>query len=452
MHALSDNKHSDVRAHSRPNPTLGPRAHPRRPRRAARGLVVIWAVVFLILILAFVSMGVEYAWLVDHQTRAQTAAEASSLAGVQKLGIGKSQALEDANSTALLNPGTLEGVILLGNVDNTGGDIVFGRWSDETGAFVPDLLASNAMKITVKFRDGHPNGPVSLIYGDLLGGYSDVSASATAHRRPVFPVPDRLWVLGNSSGTLTIRNDGLLQTTGACTIHSEQADAIVIENGGILEGTLIDVAGSVSFDSYKTVLGFLREQSEIGPGTGIEPPPDYASPPVESLDEQTYAEWTAVRLKPGHYPDGVVVSEGDYRLKDGLYRFGGPGLVLRGNASLTSTNALIYLDAGSDLVIDGASATLGGIVENGTNTEFLADWIGVALVGEPGAGGQQLTIRPSTSLTTTDIVYLPEGTIEVAGGSLELGTLGCETLSIDDDGIVLIGDQSPHPHEHLLVR
>ncbi|MCH2163019.1 MAG: Tad domain-containing protein, partial [Phycisphaerales bacterium] len=181
-------------------------------RSNARGLVVIWAVVFLILILAFVSMGIEYAWLVDHQVRAQTAAEASSLAGVQKLGIGKDDALAHAKSTARLNPGPRKGVILQSTDNNSGGDITFGRWMEDTRTFVPDLLASNAMKITVKFRDGHPNGPVRLIYGDLLGGFSDISATATAHRRPMMPVPDRLWVLGNSADSMIVRRNGLIRT------------------------------------------------------------------------------------------------------------------------------------------------------------------------------------------------------------------------------------------------
>lgn len=259
-------------------------------------------------------------------------------------------------------------------------------------------------------------------------------------------------MLGNSSGALTIKNDGILRTTGACTILSEQADAVVVETGGTLEATLIDVAGYASVDSDKTVLGFLREQSDFGTGVGVEPPPDYATPPVDALTEQTYPEWSSVRLKPGHYPDGLIANHGEYRLRDGLYRFGGPGIVLRGTASLTSTNTLIYLDEDSDFMVDGSTVHLGGIVEDGTNTDSLEDWIGVALMGAPGGGGQQLTVKSTSYLTTTDTVFLPDGAIVVDGGSLTPGTLVCEDLAVSNQGTVLVGDQAPHPHEYLLVK
>ena len=423
---------------------------PQRP--AARGLVVIWAVVFLILSLIFVSIGIEYAWLVDHQTRAQTAAEAASLAGVQKLGIGKSEALTDATSTALLNPGTQESVILLSTENNSGGDIRFGRWAEETQSFVPDLLASNALQITVKFRDGHPNGSVRLIYGDLLGGYSNVSASAVAHRRPVMPVPDRMWVLDNASNAVVIQNGGLVETTGACTIESDQSGAILIDSRGTLKGTLIDVAGTVEFDSYKAVLGFLRQQAPIGPNSGIEPAPIYPDPPVDSLSEQTYAEWSSVKLKPGHYPNGLIANSGNFRLRNGLYRFGGPGIVLRGTANLNSSNALIYLDEGSELVLDGATMNLSGPESDGSNTSDLSDWIGIALIGAPSGGGPYVSVKTNSSLITSDTVYLPSGIIEVPGGTAQIGTLVCKSLLVEDDGVLTIGDQAPHPHEHILVK
>ena len=449
MQSRSDNK--PIRSKRTPPPLKS--LHTKRPRRrTARGLVVIWAVVFLILSLVFVSMGIEYAWLVDHQTRAQTAAEAASLAGAQKLGIGKAEALTDATSTALLNPGTQESVILLSTEDNSGGDIQFGRWVEETQTFLPDLLASNALQITVKFRDGHPNGSVRLLYGDLLGGYSNVSASAVAHRRPVMPVPDRMWVLDSASNALVIQNGGLVETTGACTVESDQSGAIRVDSGGTLKGTLIDVAGTVEFDSYKSVLGLLRQQSPSGPNSGIEPAPTYPEPPVDSLAEQTYADWSSVKLKPGYYPNGLTANTGNFRLRNGLYRFGGPGIVLRGTADLNSSNALIYLDEGSDLVLDGATMNLGGPVSNGPNTSDLSDWIGIALIGHSKGAGQYIAIKTTASLSSSDGIYLPTATIEVSGGNAQIGTLVCKKLQVENDGGLVIGDQAPHPHQHLLVK
>ncbi|MEC8559626.1 MAG: pilus assembly protein TadG-related protein, partial [Planctomycetota bacterium] len=95
-----------------------------RPR-ARRGLGIIWIIVFLLLLAAFLAGGIDYAWLVEHKSRAQTAAEAAGLAGAQDLGIGRDAAVGSASAPARLNPGTLGEVVVVGNPEGVGGDVRF---------------------------------------------------------------------------------------------------------------------------------------------------------------------------------------------------------------------------------------------------------------------------------------------------------------------------------------
>ncbi|MAJ46310.1 MAG: hypothetical protein CBC35_03225 [Planctomycetes bacterium TMED75] len=434
------------------------RAVPAETRRrnaappARRGLAVIWAVVFFILTLSFVGMGVEYAWLVEHQTRAQNAAEAASLAGAQALGTGRTVAAQFAVSTALLNPGSNEGVIVSGSDENLPGDIRFGHWDVENRTFTPNLLASNAIEITVQFNEDHPNGPVALIFGDLLGGSANVGARAVGHRRPLMPVPDRLWVVGPAAASLALREGGAILTKGACTIYSTESGAVLVDSGGVLDATLIDVVGTVSVDSFETIRGFLREGIDTSDQEEISPPPSYDQPDLEGLPERTAViGFGGVRLKPGYYPEGIVINSGEYKLQNGLYRVGSPGIQISGTASLISANALIYLDPESDFVVDGCIAELQGPVVNQFGNDALDEWAGVAVLTQETDQGPAIVLKNNARLMTTGGIHAPGRTMEIDDSMANIGSLVLRELSVNDSTLTL-GESEEHPHEHVLVQ
>ena len=440
---------ADERTHGTGVRTLG---HEVTHAPARRGLAVIWTIVVFVLTLSFIAIGVEYAWLVEHQTRAQNAAEAASLAGAQSLGAGRTQAAESAINTSLLNPGSNQGTIISGSEDNLPGDIRFGHWNIQDGTFSPNLLASNAIEITVKFREGHPNGPVPLIFGDLLGGSAGVSARAVAHRRPVMPVPDTLWVTGPAPASLDVQQGGTLATQGACTVYSEESGAVLITSGGLVDATLIDVAGTISVDSLKAVIGFLRESIDASDQNAFSPPPDYAQPDLDSLPERQVYYFENVRLKPGHYPEGIVIDSGEYSMQNGLYRIGPPGIQLTGSASLTTTNTLIYLDSDSDFILDGCIAELRGPVLNQPGSGALDDWAGVALMSADDDLGPVIVLENNARLEMADTVHAPARTMRLEDSTANIGKLVIRELVIEDNATLTLGKPAEHPHEHVLVQ
>ena len=425
-----------------------------RPR-ARRGLGIIWVVVFLLLLAAFLAGGVDYAWLVEHKSRAQTAAEAAGLAGAQDLGIGRDAAIGSAIATARLNPGTLDEVVVIGNPEGVGGDVRFGRWIEEERRFISELLASNAVEVTVRFRDDHPNGPVELIFGELLVGSVGLDAKATAYRRPIMPVPGRLWILGDTPDALVVRTGGRLRTLGACAIPASETDSVRIESGGVIRATLLELAGAVVVDSEDAVVGTLREGVPNTEASLVEPPA-FPPPPIESLPVR-FQQTQPRDLAPGHYPEGVLVTTGICRMREGVYRIGGPGLRIGGTGRLETDRALVCIDPGSSLILDGdAVAVLNGPTadEFGDDSGGLGAWSGVSVMATGEGAGPVIEVIEEARLLSGGAMVLPDGELRVNGGELRCPLLVIRRVVVEDQGLLRAdpAQAEPHPHEHLLVR
>ena len=425
-----------------------------RPR-ARRGLGIIWVIVFLLLLAAFLAGGVDYAWLVEHKSRAQTAAEAAGLAGAQDLGIGRDAAIGSAIATARLNPGTLDEVVVTGNSEGVGGDVRFGRWIEEERRFIAELLASNAVEVTVRFRDDHPNGPVELIFGELLVGSVGLDAKAVAYRRPIMPVPGRLWILDDTQDALLVRTGGHLHTNGACAIPANETDSVRVESGGMIQATLLELAGTVTVDSEDAVVGTLREAVPDSEASLLQPPA-FPPPPIESLPVR-FQQAQPRDLAPGHYPEGILVTTGTWRMRDGVYRIGGPGLRMGGTGRLETDRALVCIDPESSLILDGdAVAVLDAPApdEFGGDPGGLGAWSGVSLMATGDGQGPVIEVTEEARLVSGGALVLPEGLLRVDGGECRCPLLVVQRLVVEDQGLLRADPEQaePHPHEHLLVQ
>lgn len=425
-----------------------------RPR-ARRGLGIIWIIVFLLLLAAFLAGGIDYAWLVEHKSRAQTAAEAAGLAGAQDLGIGRDAAVGSAIATARLNPGTLGEVVVVGNPEGVGGDVRFGRWIEEERRFDAELLASNAVEVTVRFRDDHPNGPVDLIFGELLVGSVGLDAKAIAYRRPVMPVPGRLWILGDTPDALVVRTGGHLHTNGACAMPASETESVRVESGGLIRATLLELAGAAVVDSEDAIVGTLRE-GVPGAEASLVQPPDFPPPPIDSLPVR-FQQTQPRDLAPGHYPEGILVTTGICRMRDGVYRIGGPGLRIGGSGRLETDQALLCIDPGASFILDGeAVAVLNGPSgdEFGGGPGSLGAWSGVSLVATDAGPGPVIEVTEEARLVSGGAMVIPDGELRVNGGECRCPLLVVQRLVVEDQGLLRADPEQaePHPHEHLLVR
>ena len=144
-------------------------------------------------------------------------------------------------------------------------------------------------------------------------------------------------------------------------------------------------------------------------------------------------------------------------MRDGVYRIGGPGLRIGGTGRLETEQALVCIDPGSSLIVDGdAVAVLEGPAgdESGGDSGALDAWTGVSLVATGEGVGPMIEVTGPARLVSGGAIVLPNGELRVAGGECRCPLLVVERLVVEDQGLLRADpDQAePHPHEHLLVR
>ena len=423
--------------------------HPTRiNHRHRRGLALFWLIVFFLLLLIFAAFGIEMAWLRVQHTRAHVAAEASALAAANTLAIGRPGAAESAIDIAAANVGVNDSVILLADPHNDGGDLRFGRWNIETGSFKSALLAPDAVEVTVRFRKDHPNGPVPLMFGSFIGAdATNVSARAVAQARPRDPVPAALIVLGAlAPRTLSLNGAVSLDANGRVGVQSDSNEAIDLRNQSTMTAALVTVEGGVSTDSDDSIMGMLRTNTPIG---AI---PTYLPLPLDGLstrpDIQVFSG--EVLLEPGHYPNGLVASEGAYRLRGGIYLFGGAGIVLNRNAGLMSENAIIVLDDGANISLDGSHIQLAApdFSEDGNP---LSAWAGLALSSAPDAE-PLIFLEGDAHLEISGGIHAPNGRIELNNAHLTATHVVIDSIEATNHAHIELGEAQRHPIDVFIVH
>lgn len=430
------------------NPMHHMKIHLKKSGRGARrnGLAIILTVVVVFfIVIVFLAMAIEYSRLLEMKERAQTASEASSLAAVQGLARSIQDAQSDGLETAALNPGNDKAVSVLATPDNQG-DLILGRWNSDTKEFQATLLAPSAAKTIVKFHENHPNGSVELFFAGFLGEGVELSALATAERRPNQPVPEQLRIYNpNGSAVLNI-NDGELTMNGNCVVESENPSSLTVTNNGMLQATQIQLGGDIAVDQDDAIQGYLMNMDVVPPA------PAFTAPDLTGLVERTAHIAVGneiVRLDPGHYPDGLFVDQGDYRLKGGLFLFGGNGLVLSGSAKIRSRDSIIVLGKNASFTLDGTEATLSKPLSS--NSE-LVTWQDYSLVSSQSTTDCTLVLLNGASMTCAGIISCPSADVLLDDSTATLPAMHVGSLEIKSSATLTLGDGTPHPHTIRLVE
>lgn len=422
--------------------------HPRKTGRGSHrnGLAIILTVVVVFMIvIVFLAMAIEYSRLLEMKERAQTASEASSLAAVQGLASSIQHAQAGGIETAALNPGNDKAVSVLATPDNQG-DLVLGRWNSETKTFQATLLAPSAAKTIVKFHENHPNGSVELFFAGFLGPGVELSALATAERRPTQPVPEQLRISEpNGSAVLDI-NDGELTMNGNCVIESENPGSLRVTNDGMLQATQIQLAGDLAVDQDDSIQGYLMIMDVVPPA------PEFTAPDLTGLVErsaQVAIGDEIIRLDPGHYPDGLVVNQGDYRLKGGIFSFGGDGLVLSGSAKIRSQDSIIVLTKNTSFTLDGTEAVLSTPF---SNNSALETWQDYSVVSSQSTSDCTVELLNGASMSCSGIIACPSADVVLDDATATVPAMHVGSLQIKSSATLTLGDDTPHPHTIRLVE
>lgn len=419
------------------------------PLGQRRGMTIVWMVIFITVMFAFAVMAIDIGWLRLMEGRALTGAEAGALGAANSLATDRYAAADAAIEFAGRNKGHGGAMItLVAGVDNAGGDLVFGRWDHQLRQFEPETLAPDAVRVSVNFRENHPNGEVELLLAEFLGiASSGLSSSVIAQARPREPVPGAVWVLEkNAADALNLRRDVTMNVNGMLAVASSSPSAVSIRSNSTAQATVTNLLGDVVVDSDDALTGMLRFGDEF-PSVPSFPPLNLQLLPIH-LDVVLSPGINA--LPAGRYPNGIAANQGVITLQGGIYLFEGQGIVLTGTATLQSRESIIVLsDNGAFSVDAGATVQLSGPRPNGK----LNDWQGLTLTSAPNEGGiaPYLYLGVGSTFIANGAIHLPDSPIEVNDASLSATSLSCRTLRAYSDAVLTAGGSTPHPVDILLV-
>lgn len=257
---------------------------------ARKGFAIIYVTLLLIVLVAFVALGVDIGYLHLAKTELQVAADAAARAGASLVPdlaptLNLTDARDRAVATAAANTAAQATVTL-----DPDQDVAFGFWKPDTG-FTPltgqDLKSANAVRVIAR-RIADRNTAIPLFFAPVLGRNSaDVQAEAIAKA---------------SGGTYTtglvgidfIRMNGVTSTNSydstAGTYPAPYSSSTPGQNGDITSNGYIDLVGRVVVNG-EAVAGPDSSQGDIVTQTSnttiTQPPPenlpqDLIFPPVNT--------------------------------------------------------------------------------------------------------------------------------------------------------------------------
>lgn len=427
------------------------------PSSSRRGAILVAAVITFFLLVAFVGLALDTAFVRSTAQQLQAAADAAALAGTEQLDLGNDgnqygPVRQAALDTAVANEADALGVQILPNYGNAAdGDVVVGVWDPEARTFTPGTAGPNAVQVRARRTADAPGGPVDLLFGSVFGSnQSEVSRSAIATR-------------DNASGPAVVlvldpAMPKAFDMRGTTTMLA-MAGTIQVNSTNQVQALYLNGAPDVARARAKAIK--VTGVSQFPKGA-ISPVPQDGSPPVPDPlaglpypDPGTMTDYGAItgpgNYLPGYYPGGIDSSGGDIYLDPGVYVLGAPtGVNLNGDA-------LVHADGGVMLFLEqGAAFEIAGI---GAGVEITAPasgtYEGVAIFGHR-ASTASFDISGSGTFRVRGAMYMAGGHLEMDGNvDRQIGRIIVNSLQFRGTGVYNITGEGPPeyiPLYSFLVR
>ncbi len=394
--------------------------------------------------------GLENALLYRWAYRAQAAADAAALAAAALYRDGRQAASDVAQQAAGSSSGPAGAIVIdVGDGTSGGEDLEFGTWDEETRTFTSDPTeGGEAVRITVRFAPGHPNGTPSMVLGRLFGLTGGVSITRRSTAVYVPPRHETSMLVTSPLGTtVVLQGESALTARGGASLATTSPDSVVIGADARMSVAVLRSAGSFSPQSRDAVDGAVE------PGAAIAGDP-FDGTPLPAIDA---AAATPIVLDPDGptvvapgVHSGLFAGRGTIVLKPGLHQFVGP-VSLQGTAALELDDATVQLDAGVALAL-GGSATV-----SGSPSDAVPGWTGVFLLSRGDLSSW--SFDGECVVDVDGMIYVPGIDVSVQGAaSLRPASAIVRTLTCTDSGSVDLGGEiealetDPVPGRARLVR
>ena len=426
-------------------PMAGPRFHPRRTERAfSSANTVVWLPVIIMMSWWALENALLYRWAY----RAQAAADAAALAAAARYRDGREAASDDAASAAAATDGPAGAIAIdIGDGTSGGEDLEFGTWDEDSRTFTPDAEDGGAaVRVTVRFAPGHPNGAPRMVLAGLFtpGGISITRRSTAVHVPPRHETS--VLATASSGAGLELQDSATVSTEGGLSLATTSSEAAELAAGTRASVAVLRTAGSVPPGSKARVDGAIEE------GTIIPQDPFRSTgmPPIALAEAQPIVLDPSGRtiVTPGVHT-GLSASDGTIVLQAGLHQFAGP-ISLQGTAHLQLSAATVQLGPGAALQLSG-SATM-----SGTPSASVAGWERAALISRRP---NPWVMDGGAVVDVDGLCYVPESALTLGGSAvLRAGSVISRTVSLSGtasaevDGDIEPLATDPVPGRARLVR
>jgi Flp pilus assembly protein TadG len=427
-----------------------------------KGIVYVWVVVVLLLLITTVGLALDVSKVILVANQLQNAADAAALAGARVVKISQDQARQNAMNLALENSADGQSVQLASNQGNgSGGDIVVGRYNQQTGVFTPTTSGVNAVKIVARRSSGSLGGPVALNFGSLfkvdtcnISRSSIAVATGGTGAGIIALAPDGIGLLINGNARLNVSN-------GAILVNSIASNAVRLIGNASVNAVELDVTGDID------ISGNVQFDPNLIINLGVTPSPDplCPDPPNECLPEPEWDSGDDLSPSPGqtlsiggnstrvlesgYYSGGIRINgNADVTFKPGMYILGGTGLVVSGNADLCAKGVMFYIIGSGVIDLAGnGSVELTPIEYDSSNfcdssysypadTDYTYEGIGIF---QSRDDNNDARIVGNAKLHLHGTLYFPENHLKVVGNGDGFGDqLIARTIGISGNGDIKI--------------
>ncbi len=417
--------------------------------RGRRGAALVLVALMMLVLIGFLGLSIDHAFVRKSTQELQAAADAAALAAAQLVYVddpatGFAATRSKAIEIAAYNKVAGERLVLQRNLANLeDGDIVVGRWDRVEQTFIPSPILHvtpehDAVMIRAR-RTG--TSSLALFFGQAFGtSSSEVSRTSIAHWGGDWG-PGILALHPTMQGAFDLRGTAKVELPlDGIQVNSSHAVAFKINGAPNVRRVVarrIDVHGGVRVPSGSCYPGPTTGADVLlDPLAGL-PVPDKAG----MLDRGSIR--AAGTYAPGWYSGGLDFDSGIVTLLPGEYVFAPPGISVRGTGLLQADRAILFIDIGGGLTVSG---TAPGLDLRGPP---VGDLHGIAIFQHRDnataaniEGGGLVDVRGTMYLPRARLVI--DGTVDRSVGRLIVGSVllqGTATYRITGSGHPPLGQR-----------
>ena len=420
-----------------------------------RGIALVWTALFLLILVGFVGLATDTAWVVLTNHELKNAADASALAAARLVRSDADAARTAAVDIGLLNvagatftnsgqnsTGTRSYLQLRRNDANAAdGDIVFGRWNQQTNTFTAGGTGiPNAAKVVARRTAGSLGGSLPLVFGSYINNVHSSEPQQTSVAYITGGLGAGLLVL-DPTGSCALNLSGNPTSAvlnGTVQVNSSSSQALCSNGNPAISADEINVVGNAAFGSNTTVNGNVNANMPPIP----DPLAHLQEPPQGPL-QPTPPQSGNANILPGWYPNGIRKTNGVVNASPGIYYLGGgsggqDGLRINGG-TFTCNGCMFYVKRGDVFINGNVNLNLSPITD-----ESNAYWhVTIFQARDNNSAGE---IQGGANSNLTGTLYFPNNSMTLTGGAPSWGVqVICWRIELQGNNTMILNYDGAFP-------